>query len=89
VIILTNREGNDVPHVFRPEGSTSRYSCGSRTERTTLWGRSARDGCVAPRAEAEELLGSSIEGAIEMCLPLWRRVWGALGTGTLNIRVVR
>jgi hypothetical protein len=27
--------------------------------------------------------------AIEMHPPLWPRMWGALGTGTFNVRVVR
>jgi hypothetical protein len=29
------------------------------------------------------------EGAIEMHLPMWLRMWGAPGTGTFNIKIVR
>jgi hypothetical protein len=53
-----------------------------------LWG-DERGVAVAPRAETDALLGSSMRRSIEMYPPLWPCVWGALGTGTFDIRVVR
>jgi predicted dinucleotide-binding enzyme len=55
----------------------------------------------AAKAEVSKLLGTfgwediidlgdiTTARGVEMYLPLWLRLWGALGTGQLNVKVVR
>ena len=74
---------------FRSHMSPKETAGGAAPSHRLRYGGDQQGWLRRSRSEIEALLGSSIEGAIEMYLPLWLRMWGALGIGTFNIRVVR